>query len=48
MQPITHSQPGPNRRERYEGFVETLARRLARGNTLWREVREDIVGGSSE
>ncbi|UUP17839.1 CopG family transcriptional regulator [Nitratireductor thuwali] len=29
-------------RERYEGFVETLGRRLAKGNTLAKEVSEDI------
>lgn len=30
-------------RERYEGFVETLARRLAKGGTLAKEVSEDAV-----
>ena len=30
-------------RERYEGFVETLARRLAKGGTLAKEVSEDTV-----
>ncbi len=29
-------------RERYEGFVEALGRRLAKGNTLTREVSEDV------
>lgn len=29
-------------RERYEGFVETLGRRLAKGSTLIKEVSEDI------
>ena len=28
-------------RERYEGFVETLARRLAKGGTLAKEVSEE-------
>ncbi|QPC42752.1 ribbon-helix-helix protein, CopG family [Kaustia mangrovi] len=35
-------------RERYEGFVETLGRRLAKGNTLVKEVSEDITGHGSE
>ncbi|WP_171173656.1 CopG family transcriptional regulator [Ruegeria sp. HKCCD8929] len=35
-------------RERYEGFVETLGRRLAKGKTLSREVPKDIAGGNSE
>lgn len=35
-------------RERYEGFVETLGRRLAKGSTLAKEVSEDISGISSE
>ena len=30
-------------RERYEGFVEALGRRLARGQTLAQEVSLDIV-----
>lgn len=30
-------------RERYEGFVETLGRRLAKGSTLTKEVSEDIA-----
>lgn len=30
-------------RERYEGFVETLARRLAKGGTLAKEVSEDAA-----
>lgn len=29
-------------RERYEGFVEALGRRLAKGSTLTKEVSEDI------
>lgn len=29
-------------RERYEGFVETLGRRLAKGNTLTKEISEDL------
>ena len=32
-------------RERYDGFVETLGRRLAKGSTLAREVSEDIACG---
>ncbi|MBO9460706.1 CopG family transcriptional regulator [Labrenzia sp. R5_0] len=35
-------------RERYEGFVETLGRRLAKGNTLTKEVSEDVAGLRSE
>lgn len=35
-------------RKRYEGFVETLGRRLAKGNTLAKEVSEDITGHGSE
>ena len=35
-------------RERYEGFVETLGRRLAKGNSLVKEVSEDIAGLRSE
>ena len=34
-------------RGRYEGFVETLGRRLAKGNTLAKEVSEDVVGDRS-
>lgn len=30
-------------RERYEGFVETLGRRLAKGSTLTKEVSEDVA-----
>jgi predicted transcriptional regulator len=33
-------------RERYEGFVEALARRLARGRTLADEVVSDIAAGA--
>ena len=29
-------------RERYEGFVDALGRRLARGNTLTKEVSEEV------
>ena len=35
-------------RERYEGFVETLGRRLAKGSSLAKEVSEDIAGLRSE
>ncbi|AEQ53580.1 CopG family transcriptional regulator [Pelagibacterium halotolerans] len=35
-------------RERYEGFVETLGRRLAKGSTLAKEVSEDVAGLQSE
>lgn len=31
-------------RERYEGFVEALGRRLAKGSTLTSEVSEDVHG----
>jgi hypothetical protein len=34
-------------RERYEGFVDALARRLARGRTLADEVSKDIGGGEA-
>jgi hypothetical protein len=30
-------------RERYEGFVEALGRRLAKGQTLAQEVSQDVV-----
>src|SRR3984893_4950478 len=30
-------------RERYEGFVEALSRRLARGQTLAQEISQDVV-----
>jgi hypothetical protein len=30
-------------RERYEGFVEALGRRLAKGQTLAQEVSQDLV-----
>ncbi|MFN4205004.1 MAG: CopG family transcriptional regulator [Agrobacterium albertimagni] len=29
-------------RERYDGFIETLGRRLAKGNTLTKEISEDF------
>ena len=32
-------------RERYEGFVEALGRRLAKGNTLTREVSKELGRG---
>lgn len=32
-------------RERYEGFVEALGRRLARGRRLVDEVSQDVTGG---
>ena len=34
-------------RERYDGFVEALARRLARGRTLADEILKDIGGGQA-
>lgn len=34
-------------KERYEGFVETLGRRLAKGRTLAKEVSEDVAKSSS-
>ena len=34
-------------RERYEGFVDALARRLARGRTLADEISKDISGGET-
>jgi predicted transcriptional regulator len=34
-------------RERYEGFVDALARRLARGRTLADEILKDIGGGQA-
>jgi hypothetical protein len=30
-------------RERYEGFVEALGRRLAKGQTLAQEVSQDVI-----
>jgi hypothetical protein len=30
-------------RERYEGFVEALARRLAKGQTLAQEISQDVI-----
>lgn len=35
-------------RERYEGFVEALGRRLARGRTLVDEVSQDVEGAPSQ
>lgn len=35
-------------RERYEGFVEALGRRLAKGSTLTKEVSEDVSRASSQ
>lgn len=35
-------------RERYEGFVDSLGRRLAKGNTLAREVSEDVMNPKSQ
>jgi hypothetical protein len=35
-------------RERYEGFVETLGRRLAKGNTLTKEISEEVASLRSE
>ncbi|MEM9962919.1 MAG: CopG family transcriptional regulator [Pseudomonadota bacterium] len=35
-------------RERYEAFVETLGRRLAKGSTLTKEVSEDLTSGVSQ
>jgi hypothetical protein len=34
-------------RERYEGFVEALGRRLARGRTLADELTAEVAGGGS-
>ncbi|MGH9897012.1 MAG: CopG family transcriptional regulator, partial [bacterium] len=34
-------------RERYEGFIEALGRRLAQGQSLLREIPEDLVPGVS-
>ncbi len=34
-------------RERYDGFVEALARRLARGRTLADEISKDVGGGEA-
>jgi hypothetical protein len=36
------AQPATKGRERYEGFVEALGRRLARGQTLAQEISLDI------
>ena len=37
-------------RERYEGFVEALGRRLAKGQTLAQEISEDVIpkGGTAD
>lgn len=35
-------------RERFEGFVETLGRRLQKGQSFLREIPDDIVRGSPE
>src|SRR3954471_6754316 len=35
-------------RERYEGFVEALGRRLAKGQTLSGEISQDIVGKAAQ
>ena len=35
-------------RQRYEGFVEALGRRLARGRTLADELTADVAGSGSE
>lgn len=35
-------------RERYEGFVEALGRRLARGRTLADEITADVAGDDSK
>jgi predicted transcriptional regulator len=35
-------------RERYDGFVEALARRLARGRTLADEISKDIGGSEAD
>ena len=34
-------------RERYEGFVETLGRRLQKGQSFLREIPDDISGGDT-
>jgi hypothetical protein len=34
-------------RERYEGFIESLGRRLAQGKSLLQEIPEDVVFGAS-
>lgn len=34
-------------RERYEGFVEALGRRLSQGRTLMNEIPQDLVRGES-
>ena len=53
---LTHTPPLPDTalsaaqakgRERYEGFVEALGRRLARGRTFAEEVTRDFPGSSS-
>jgi hypothetical protein len=48
--PLPHTaQPGAQAkgRERYEGFVEALGRRLARGRTLADELVTDIAAAES-
>jgi hypothetical protein len=34
-------------RERYDGFVETLGRRLQKGQSFLREIPDDISGGDT-
>jgi hypothetical protein len=35
-------------RERFEGFIETLGRRLQKGQSFLREIPDDIVRGTSD
>lgn len=35
-------------RERYDGFVEALGRRLAKGSTLTKEVSQDVEGNPTD
>lgn len=34
-------------RERYEGFIETLGRRLQKGQSFLKEIPDDVAGGTS-
>jgi predicted transcriptional regulator len=35
-------------RERYEGFIETLGRRLQKGQSFLREIPDDVAGGEQD
>lgn len=43
-----HAAAQAKGRERYEGFVETLGRRLAKGQSLLQEIPEDVLPDSQD